>query len=142
MLTGISGLQAAIISKLKTDATLMGTIKEVYDRIPEDTEAAQPFIIVGPFKFAPWDTRTSRGFEVLCMISVIWSRDLVEPGPMELIDVLSRVWELLDRKQNNIVLPGWNVASCCMEEGDYLQDADGAGMDGTLTFKVQIQRTS
>lgn len=138
---GVTPLIETIIARFKNDEILMQDVAGVYDAVPSDLNAEQPYVIVGGAEPTPWNTMNRVGFEVMFSVYVVAGR-MTETSPARVHALMERALYLLNNKHNEIKVPGWHLAQLQFDSGDTPQDADSEGFDAIIPFKALIQQNS
>jgi hypothetical protein len=130
--SALTDIQTAIYTKLTGDATLMSKVKGIFDHVPDTAEF--PYVAIGDFTEAPWDSFSRDGRDVTVTFH-IWSR---YSGFKEAEDILSIIVGLLNKK--GITLSNNTLVRLVYEFSSTLTEEDGITRHIPARFRVQVQK--
>lgn len=125
-----ASLQAALVSALAGDATLVTALKgaKIYDAPPPG--AARPYVTVGQSTERDWSTGSEEGSEHIVTLFV-WSNARGRGEAHDLVEHLRRV--LHDASP---VLEGWHLVSLRHEFSEVRRDGDGETWRGLVRLRA------
>jgi len=121
-------IQKAIYELLTADATLMGMVNSVYDRVTEGAEF--PYIVIGESVSRDWSTKTTNGQQILLALHV-YSRS---GGRKQTAEILDRIYNLLH--QGTVSLSGHLLIAMRFEFGDITLESDQLTYHGAIRFRA------
>lgn len=124
-------LQQAIYQSLTGDATLMDTVRGVYDRPPQDSE--YPYVTLGETSVSDYSTKTTTGTEHTQSLHV-WSR---EGGRKEAMAIMERLYQLLH--ETALSVTGHSVIYARFLSSNLALENDGWTYHATLRFQVLLE---
>lgn len=137
--SAVGPLQAAVVTRLKADATLVALLKgqaAVYDQPPETVPIY--YVRVGDFLSIPDNDHGSYGREITMTLHV-WTK---YRGNKVGQDISARIIELLDHQGDALNLAGHRVVSIRHEFDQALTDPDPEIRHHVLRFRVVTAQES
>ena len=129
-------LQTAVVTALKASAAvqaLLGADARVYDDHPVDIPV-MPYVTVGEFVTAPFDTKTSIGREATVSLHV-WSS---YRGRKEAEQVLKAIYDVLHRQ--TLTVSGYSFILGQFIGSESFIDADGITRHGVCRFRFTLDQ--
>lgn len=127
----MSAMETALQKAIYT--VLSGALScDIYDDVPQDTDATFPYVTVGDTTFAPFDTDEAVGGEVTVTIHV-WSR---YEGRAETKGLQDDIYAALHRQTFSVV--GYSLIGSLFEHSESFLDSDGKTRHGVSRFRITI----
>lgn len=124
-------LQTSIYATLIGDATLMGLVEGVYDRVPDNADF--PYVTIGDMQGKDWSSKTFSGCQYTIEIHV-YSR---EGGRTEAATIMGRIYTLLHGQALSV--SGQTMILMQYISGDIALETDGWSYHGHIRFNTLLQ---
>jgi hypothetical protein len=140
MSTPSNALQAAVYTRLTGFSELTALVgSSIYDFVPE--EALPPFVVIGDDTAIDWSTKTGNGWQATLTVHC-W--DFEKAGRKSVKNILSAIYDALNRQESNITVTGFNLVMMYCEFEHTIQDTAVEGQNdryyhGIQRYRVLIQ---
>ncbi|MCJ8051673.1 DUF3168 domain-containing protein [Shinella curvata] len=129
-------LQAAIVTLLKADASLMNLVNGVYDQ-PPTTAWATPkegYVTIGEAQFIRDDATCLEGGDVYLTLHT-WSRKVGFPAVKEIAFAVSESLHMAP-----LVLASWRLVSIMHRQTRVFRDPDGLTSHAVIEFAASVHK--
>lgn len=136
----LNALQAGIYGRLAAYAPLTAVLggAKIYDHVPQSIEA--PYIYIGEDTSAEYDTKSSNGWQMTCIIHV-W--DFERAGSKSIKTIMGHVYDALHKQEANITVAGFSLVTLVCEFAETFQETAIEGNSdhyyhGVMRFRAYI----
>lgn len=135
-----NAIQAAIYTRLTGYSALTTALggSKVYDHVPQGTAA--PYIQIGNDTSAPYDTKTSNGWQ--CTLTLhVW--DYEKAGQKSVKTLMAHIYDALHKQESSVTVTGFSLVALLCEFQESFQESgvEGAGdhyYHGVMRFRAYI----
>lgn len=130
-------IHQAIYTRLSAQvgASYTGIYTDVPQAADAEDDTAYPFLVIGPYNFAPNDTKTSNGFDVV-VTTHIWTRD---HSPLVREALRSGMYDALQKFA--LTATGCNIIDCRFDSSVDYDDPDGKTRHIVIDWRVTYYLT-